>query len=271
MYGVQFVAFSACRVALHPLAVVKIHQQARQDAGTIGQVVRDVVRSHGVRGLWRGLAVALTVNAPAHAVHLTVLQASIGSFGRVADFLGVDSGHARSGAATMCASILASIATQAVLVPGDVVAARWALSSRKARGIAALVCGLVSRHGISGGLFRGYSAALALDLPYSAIWWGTYGASKSWVAPEDPHAPHLAVLAACGVGASLVAVPLTHLVDTAKTRVQVGNGQTSALQRVLCAPVVRAARSSIGIRSILMAAWGGLGAVAYELSIRAAR
>lgn len=274
------VVVAACRVALHPLAVLKTHAQVQAaPLGLLGTAQR-VLASQGWTGLFRGLPASLLTNAPTHAVHLAVLQAVLSRVSPEAWPRGL--GEASSAAASaLVAATAASVAAQTVLVPGEVIASRRMIhGTREGSHLTGsssslhLIRHAVSRHGLFRGVFRGWTAAVALDLPYQALWWFVYvrmkGSTGPWrsAAGVDVGAADATRVAAYGAAASCVAVPATHAIDVAKTRLQALDGPVRrTVARVTAAAGSRHAWRGMGARLPLMVSWGALGALAYEFSV----
>jgi len=85
----------------------------------------------------------------------------------------------RATIANFCAGASASLATQTVAVPIDVISQRQMIQSVGSSGSSSIdgiqvVRQIIAQEGVKG-LYRGYFTSLGMYVPSSAIWWGCYG------------------------------------------------------------------------------------------------
>lgn len=260
-------------VALFPLTVVKTRQMALPDAprGVRGawSVGRDIVRSHGVRGLYCGLGTVVCGIIPARGAYLTTLEAVKSAAEAQLETAAPALGDAqRAAAANLVGGAAASLATQVMTVPVDVVSQRLmvqqqgpiaASSSKRAppppiRGGVAMARAIIAAEGVRG-LFRGFGASVATFVPSSAVWWSAYGGYQRalWHAVDDwggddgssattttttattvttttDHSSSqiLAVQTAAALAAGCTSATLTTPLDVVKTRLQVAGAAGAA-------------------------------------------
>lgn len=75
------------------------------------------------------------------------------------------------------------------------------------------------------GLFRGASACLLRDIPFSAIYFTTYGRLKSYVSDYPFQKLPVHKLFFCALTAGVIASSTATPADVIKTRLQVSNSQ----------------------------------------------
>ena len=182
--------FSAVTTALFPLTVVKTRMMAIESAhghgmaGLVGNV-RDIVRSEGAAGLYRGYSTVVLGIIPARVLYLSTLELvkSAAERGLGEGGLGLDE-RSRLAGANFLGGGTASLITQTVVSPVDVVSQRQMIAATR-RGPLEQLRVIWAQEGLRG-LYRGYWASLALVVPASATWWGAYGfyQPRVWAALE---------------------------------------------------------------------------------------
>ena len=164
--------FSSVTLTLYPLTVVKTRQMAsdvRHTAGGLSgavSIVRHVLASDGPRGLYKGLGTVVFGTIPARMVYLTTFESVRAQLGHHLD--GEDghgryeglSGAARVGLTSFVGGFTASLFTQSISVPVDVISQRLMVTDRGARGA---VVGAVSAASVSSS--SSSSAAVAAAKP----------------------------------------------------------------------------------------------------------
>lgn len=201
--------FSGLTTVLFPLSVIKTRMMAIDaQAGPRGGIgvsatvraVRSVLAKDGVMGLYRGFPMAVLGSVPARALYLSTLEIVKA---RTVRTLEATTSLERS-SVVVCSSYIggacASLATQTISVPVDVIAQQQMVSENRI-GLSAKVRSILAKEGIRG-FYRGYWTSLALFVPTSSMWWGTYSLYKEvlWGALPDgaPHATADAERAASG-------------------------------------------------------------------------
>ena len=171
--------FSAVTTALFPLSVVKTRMMAMESAHGHGMAglagnLRDIVRSEGAAGLYRGYSTVVLGIIPARVLYLSTLELvkSAAQSGLGEGGLGLDERSALAGANFMGGGT-ASLITQTVVSPIDVVSQRQMIAPVRTGPLEQLRV-IWAQEGLRG-LYRGYWASLALVVPASATWWGAYG------------------------------------------------------------------------------------------------
>ena len=219
-------AFGAFMV--YPIDLVKTRMQNQRS--TVGQGLyknswdcfTKVIKNEGARGLYSGVLPQLVGVAPEKAIKLTVNDLVRGKFT-----------DAKTGAIAGWAEILAGGSAGACQViftnPLEIVKIRLQIQGEAAR--AALRDGeqfkkrsavWIVRHLGLAGLYKGASACLLRDVPFSAIYFPTYNHLKRGMFGESP-TKKLGIfqLLTAGAIAGMPAAYLTTPCDVIKTRLQV--------------------------------------------------
>ena len=143
-------------------------------------VARNVVRTEGVAGLYKGFGTVILGTIPARVVYLSTLEfmkQHTGGMLRAMDVPEV----AVAGGKNLVAGGIASAMTQMIVVPIDVVSQRQMVAtSASESGFSHVVQNIIRREGVLG-LYRGFSISLMTFVPSSAIWWGSYGAFSNTI------------------------------------------------------------------------------------------
>ena len=260
-------------VALFPLTVVKTRQMALPDAprGVRGAwaVGRSIVATQGVRGLYCGLSTVVCGIIPARGAYLTTLEAVKSAAEARLAVAAPSLGDAqRAAGANLVGGAAASLSTQIMTVPVDVVSQRLMVqqeqgpasaatataspsSSRRpppplVRGGVAMARSIIAAEGVRG-LYRGFFASVATFVPSSAVWWSAYGGYQRalWQALDDAAAAGTAhdtahtaahifgVQTAAALAAGCTSATLTTPLDVVKTRLQVAGGTAGAAPTAL--------------------------------------
>lgn len=210
---------------LHPLDTLR----ARLDTGATSSSARAsgspvqamllearaVAAADGLRGLYRGYTMCLSMSAPANALYFGSYRASRRALQPTAD-MGVPA-PARDAAAGISAEVVASL----LWTPLDVVKQRIQVAPHGlgAFGAARAACLEV---GVKG-LWRGYFAGLAVWGPFSSIYFASYEFLREMIGRSGgPQNPSAKESIPAGLGAGALAALSTQPLDCAKTRIQVG-------------------------------------------------
>ena len=138
---------------------VSVARAAGEEAPTGSQVVRSILRSEGLRGLWRGSAVSLALYVPHSAVWWLTHERAKCAIARRAGRQGDDT--AVLGASGALAGLSATVATN----PLDVLKTR-VQTATQARPVGAVLWGLMKESGWRG-LYSGLAPRLMVAVPRS--------------------------------------------------------------------------------------------------------
>jgi len=228
-YASQIVLFTTVRGILFPNAVVKTHIQLDAHAGKdsfrntfarYGQIVR----SGGVRALWKGFPVVAVGMIPGQFFYTGTLEMTKYTLhGRVPEFV-----------KSFLAGTCAMVAALATAVPTDVISQRFMVQDSK---LASSDYGSISdafrqiyrRQGLRG-FYKGSFATLLYEIPLNGTWWGVYGITRRKAFSTFEVTPGsglaYALQAICGIISGYSAVLVSNPIDVVKTHIQVK--QTSA-------------------------------------------
>ncbi|PRW59482.1 solute carrier family 25 member 44 [Chlorella sorokiniana] len=291
--------FSGLTTMLYPLSVIKTRQMALEgsQSGLRGAYLtaRGVVAHDGVRGLYKGFGTVIGGMFPARMVYLSTLEMSKSVTNSLLHRFDLGD-TAAVGAASFVGGAMASLSSQLIVVPIDVVAQRLMImgggpppgGDPSARAAAAAEA--AARHHTSGlalarsivaaegvrGLYRGFGASLAMFVPNSAIWWGSYGVWQQvlWHQVDRLRGHHwhsegeiLAVQGAAGILTGCTSAFLTNPLDVVKTRLQTAGaeGAAATAAAVAAAPAAQGAQAM----AAAAAAGGGSGAAGAAAGVAA--
>jgi solute carrier family 25 protein 44 len=277
--------FTGLTVGLYPISVVKTRLQvATKDAAEKNafSVIRGLVKAEGIPGLYRGFGTVITGAVPARIIFLTALETTkIAAFKMVEPFK--LSEPAQAAIANGLAGMTASLFSQAVFVPIDVVSQRLMVQGYSGHasytGGIDVVRKVVKSDGIRG-LYRGFSLSVMTYSPSSAVWWASYGSSQRVIWKYLGHGPDskeelpsqmriVCVQGAGGIFAGAAASCITTPLDTIKTRLQVmGHDKRPSARQVVKKLIAddgwKGFYRGLGPRFFSMSAWGTSMILAYE-------
>ena len=205
---------------MFPLDTIKTHLQAYREPSTSMrptgpiQTAKDIVRSTGVKGLFRGISAVATGAAPAHAVYFATYEFTKTLFG------GHREGH--QPVATALAGVCATIASDGIFVPADSIKQKMQLhAGTKYSGISDCIRQTLSREGIRRGLYGGFTTTLTMNVPYVGIYFASYESLKKVAIYNFHYDGSSSIVHLCaGAGAGICAAAFTNPLDVAKTRLQ---------------------------------------------------
>ncbi|KAM3581618.1 mitochondrial aspartate-glutamate transporter agc1 [Umbelopsis sp. WA50703] len=231
-FGLGAIAGAVGATAVYPIDLVKTRMQ-NQRSKVVGELLyknsmdcfKKVVRNEGFAGLYRGLGPQLVGVAPEKAIKLTVNDLIRGKL-KDKQTGEIKFWHEMVAGGTAGAS-------QVVFTnPLEIVKIRLQVQGEQAKNLDVpkrSAIWIVKNLGIVG-LYKGASACLLRDVPFSAIYFPTYAHLKKDVFHEGPdHKLTITELLTAGAIAGMPAAYFTTPADVIKTRLQVEarKGQTS--------------------------------------------
>ncbi|KAL3682108.1 hypothetical protein R1sor_000130 [Riccia sorocarpa] len=240
--------FSGISAALYPISVIKTRLQvvgADSVHKTAGAIVRNILTTEGIKGLYRGFGIVITGAIPSRMVFMTSLETTKAATLQIAERMELPEATAAA-LANGTAGLVSSMASQTVFVPLDVVSQRLmvqgTIGTTQYNGSIDAVRQILKADGIRG-LYRGFGMSVLTYSPSSAVWWAAYGSSQrliwrglgygSRVDLEPPSQSKMfLVQASGGIAAGFVSSIATTPLDTIKTRLQVLKGETDGTPTV---------------------------------------
>jgi solute carrier family 25 iron transporter 28/37 len=163
------IAGMAEHMAMFPVDTIKTRMQALGPMGssgirapvhsTVAKAVSSIMRREGASGLYRGIGAMGLGAGPAHAVYFAVYEAAKSKLG------GNRKGHHPF--AHGLAGALATVASDAVITPMDVVKQRLQLRDSPYRGVVDSVQRIFKEEGVRA-FYRSYPTTLVMNVPFTA-------------------------------------------------------------------------------------------------------
>lgn len=218
-------------MAMFPIDTVKTQMQALgscplKSAG-LSQAIQSILKSEGPAGFYRGIAAMGLGAGPAHAVYFSVYEACKKRF---------SAGNPNNPVAHAASGVFATVASDAVFTPMDMVKQRLQLSSSPYNGVLDCVKKVLRDEGIRA-FYASYKTTVVMNAPYTAVHFSTYEAAKRGLMEVSPeHASderwvvHATAGAAAGASAALITTPL----DVVKTQLQCQVSAALLFPSMLC-------------------------------------
>ncbi|KAF8705424.1 Mitochondrial carrier, partial [Rhizoctonia solani] len=171
---------------------------------SLGNAVQRIASTEGLRTLWRGVASVILGAGPAHAVQF-------GTYEAVKEFAGdTKTGHLIAGAC-------ASISSEALMNPFDVIKQRMQLKDSAFRSVASCAKAVYRNEGLTA-FYISYPTTLTMSVPFAAAQFTAYESIKRVLNPSDHYSPitHVTAGGMAGAFAAAITTPL----DVAKTLLQ---------------------------------------------------
>lgn len=210
-------------MAMFPIDTVKTRMQsyvAVRDYASLGmfRTTRAIVAAEGISALWRGVGAVAISAGPAHALYFSAYEA-VRSI--LAPTSHVD-GHVHP-IATATAGICATVVSDGIMTPLDVVKQRMQLSGQHVySSVAQCTRHVYHNHGFSA-FFAGYRATLLMNVPFTAVYFSGYESAKKFILDWRGLREHeFSATSHCIAGglAGAAAAACTNPLDVVKTRLQ---------------------------------------------------
>jgi len=175
----------------------------------VGNAFSRIASTEGMRALWRGVNSVILGAGPAHAVHF-------GTYEAIKEMAGGN----RAGnqfVATSIAGATATIASDALMNPFDVIKQRMQMHNSEFRSVFTCASTVFRREGLTA-FYISYPTTLTMTVPFTAAQFTVYEYVKKIVNPTNQYSPTSHIIA--GGLAGGVAAGLTTPLDVAKTLLQ---------------------------------------------------
>lgn len=205
-------------MAMFPLDTLKTRMQAlgascSVQPVSVRQALGSILKLEGPPGLYRGIAAMGLGAGPAHAVYFSVYELSKQVLSR---------GDPNNSMVHAASGVVATVTSDAVFTPMDMVKQRLQLKNSPYKGVAECVRRVVMEEGI-GAFYASYRTTVIMNAPFTAVHFATYEAAKRElmeVSPDTANDERLVIHATAGAGAGALAAALTTPLDVVKTQLQ---------------------------------------------------
>lgn len=206
-------------MAMFPVDTLKTRMQAFLGAGprvsrTVCDAFTSIVKVEGPMGLYRGIGAMGLGAGPAHAAYFSVYEVCKHLFSGGDPDNSSPATHAVSG-------ICATIASDAVMTPMDVVKQRLQLEGSPYKGVRDCVRRVMVEEGL-GAFYAAYRTTVIMNAPFTAVHFATYEAVKKHITRggDKEKEEGLAVHTTAGALAGGLAAAVTTPLDVVKTQLQ---------------------------------------------------
>jgi solute carrier family 25, member 39/40 len=253
-------------LSVTPLDVVKVRMQAHVcpvggappcpdpgHVGGMGDAMRKIVRTDGVRGLWRGLSATLGLAVPTTAMYFTIYEAFMA---RHDAYYAARGETGVNGVAAAVAGASARLLTASAASPIELARIRIQAGSR---GSVVSILREVYRETGLRSMWRGLGPTLVRDAPFSAIYWSVYETLKDPQRSPFPRAllvgdRKFASYLCAGIGAGSLAAIVTVPADVVKTRRQASISSRGSLGATSTLDISRVIIREEGLRGLFRGA-----------------
>ncbi|XP_031388840.1 uncharacterized mitochondrial carrier C8C9.12c-like [Punica granatum] len=211
------IAGSVEHMAMFPVDTVKTRMQAIGSCPiksvTVAHALRSILKSDGPSALYRGIGAMGLGAGPAHAVYFSFYEICKRSF---------SGGNPNNSAAHAASGVCATVASDAVLTPMDMVKQRLQLGNSPYRGVSDCVRRVFREEGLRA-FFASYKTTVVMNAPFTAVHFATYEAAKRGLmelSPESASDERWFVHATAGAAAGASAAAVTTPLDVVKTQLQ---------------------------------------------------
>lgn len=180
----------------------------------VRQALGSILKLEGPSVLYRGIAAMGLGAGPAHAVYFSVYELSKQFLSR---------GDPNNSMAHAASGVVATVTSDAVFTPMDMVKQRLQLKSSPYKGVADCVRRVVMEEGV-GAFYASYRTTVVMNAPFTAVHFATYEAAKRGLMevslPDTVDDERLVVHATAGAVAGALAAVITTPLDVVKTQLQ---------------------------------------------------
>lgn len=214
------IAGCAEHMAMFPVDTLKTRMQAIGSCPIkyvgVRTALKSILESDGPAGFYRGIAAMGLGAGPAHAVYFSVYEFCKKS---------LSGGNPNNHLAHAMSGVCATVMSDAVLTPMDMVKQRLQLSSGVGgaySGVWDCVKRVLKEEGFKA-FYASYKTTVVMNAPFTAVHFATYEAAKKGlmeISPEDANDERWIVHATAGAAAGALAAAVTTPLDVVKTQLQ---------------------------------------------------
>lgn len=212
------IAGSVEHMAMFPVDTIKTHMQAIRPCPIkpvgISQAFRSIIKTEGPSALYRGIWAMGLGAGPAHAVYFSFYEVSKKYLSR---------GNPNNSVAHAVSGVCATVASDAVFTPMDMVKQRLQIGNGTYKGVWDCV-GRVMREEGFGAFYASYRTTVLMNAPFTAVHFATYEAVKRGLREVSPERVEeeegWLVYATAGAAAGGLAAVVTTPLDVVKTQLQ---------------------------------------------------
>lgn len=212
------IAGSVEHTAMFPVDTLKTRMQALGSGSGpvlgLRQSLSSILKLEGPAGLYRGIWAMGLGAGPAHAVYFSVYELCKETLSHSNPNNPV--AHAASG-------VCATVASDAVITPMDMVKQRLQLEGSPYRGVGDCIRRVLAEEGVAA-FYRSYRTTVVMNAPFTAVHFATYEAAKRALMEISPGThigdEGLAIHATAGAAAGALAAVVTTPLDVVKTQLQ---------------------------------------------------
>lgn len=211
------IAGSVEHMAMFPVDTIKTHMQALGSCPIksvgVRHAFKSIIKSDGLLGFYRGIGAMGLGAGPAHALYFSVYETS-------KKFL--SGGNPNNSAAHAVSGVIATVGSDAVFTPMDMVKQRLQLGNSTYKGVWDCVKRVLREEGF-GAFYASYRTTVLMNAPFTAVHFATYEATKrglTEISPDSASDERLIVHATAGAAAGALAAVVTTPLDVVKTQLQ---------------------------------------------------
>lgn len=204
-------------MAMFPVDTIKTRMQVLGPCPiksvSLSHALRSILKTEGPSGLYRGIGAMGLGAGPAHAVYFSIYEIFKKS---------LSGGNPNNSAAHAISGVFATVASDAVFTPMDMVKQRLQLSSSPYKGVLDCVTRVLREEGFKA-FYASYRTTVLMNAPFTAVHFATYEAAKRGlmeVSPDSADDNRVVVHATAGAAAGALAALLTTPLDVVKTQLQ---------------------------------------------------
>jgi solute carrier family 25 iron transporter 28/37 len=202
-------------VAMFPVDTAKTRIQAVTAHGVaqynnVFTALPHIVRTEGVRRLYRGVSAVAVGAIPSHALYFATYE-------KLKDALGGNEEDHHAGIHTVCGGA-ATMVHDAIVTPLDVVKQRMQVANSQYDSVVTCVRDVMRNEGAVA-FYRSYATTVVMNVPYYAVFFTVSANMKRVLEMKDSVQTDIVSGSVAGAFAGLASTPL----DVVKTRIQTGN------------------------------------------------